>query len=128
MSGPALGGEAEPWRYTVRRDVALVDSAYVDLEAAERRCGGGFEGGVDGVEEARGRRRRSRAAVEDEFRHRHAGPDTSPVAREDAGARGGCGGRQAAEDDVQNLVGEGADEVLRAAAVDGGRLHGKGSG
>jgi hypothetical protein len=92
----------------------------------EGRCSIRVEGGVDGVEKGRWRRRWSRAAAEDEFGH--VGPDASPSAGEDAGARGGRGGWQAEEDDVQKLVGEAADEVLRAAAADGRRLHGKGSG
>jgi hypothetical protein len=64
-------------------------------------------------------------AAEDEFRH--VGPDASPSAGEDASTRGSRGGRQVDEDGVQKLVGEAADEVLRAAAADCGLLHGRGS-
>lgn len=96
----------------------------MDLEASEGRGGVGVEGGVDGVMEDRGGRHRGAvriAAAEDELGH--VGPDVAPAAGEEAGARGGCGGWEEEEDAVQDLVGEAADEVVRAAAAGGWRLH-----
>jgi len=48
---------------------------------------------------------------------REARPEAAPAAREDAGPRGGRGGREAEEDGEEHVVGERADEVLLPLAA-----------
>jgi hypothetical protein len=42
-------------------------------------------------------------------------PEVAPPAGEDAGARGGAGAGEAGEDEKEQIVGQGADEVRSAA-------------
>lgn len=110
-----LGGEAQPRRGAAGRDVGAVGEKR-DLEDLERRRGGvAGEGAIDGIQMC-GRERR-RVVVGAEAELGEMGPDAAPSARERAGARGGAGGVEAEEDDVQQLVGELANAVLAGAGA-----------
>jgi hypothetical protein len=94
-------------------DLAVSDLGHGDGEGGDvvvRRGGRvGGEGAVNGTQEGARRAARHVEAVDDEFGE--AGPDAAPAAGEEAGARGCWKAVEAAENVVQENVGDAADAV-----------------